>query len=424
MSGTCLNRSACFGAARAAIAAALMIATATPGSFAGTPPRIVTTQRAVVALDAFKPDDPLMTKAPQTAKALSATIVTAKFDNTPALKAFAEIAKQSGYVIEPYNSGGNNPTKYLNVTTNVVNQPFWAAMREICMRGNVALYYYGDDDPDKIQLMPSNYGQQNMMKAAASVQGPYMTVVTNIDRVNTVNMASPEKTDRKVNLQLYNFAEPKARPVQYKYNPTIDEAMDDNGNTMVPSSSDVNQGGMSSARGISWYTYVALPYPTTNPGKRIARIRGHIDAKVQLQSEPWEIVDPLKAKQETKTIGGKKYIFKSFKKGNDDNQYTLELEMFRGNDEDQNTFQQNAFSSQPNIKLIDNANGRYQAWGGGGSNDGDKVTRQFTLALRNRTAGGRASSDADKAPNKLIIELPSATQDVPIPFELVDLPMP
>src|SRR5687767_9000829 len=152
------------------------------------PTQVTTTQRAVIVPQAFAADHPVM-KNPQAAKALSATMVSAEFKNVRALDAFAELSKQTGYAIEPYNSGGNAQTRYGSVTATIKNQPFWAAVREICVRGNVGLYYYGDDDADKIQLMPTNYGQQHMMKAAASINGPFLTVVTSLERVNAVNMA-------------------------------------------------------------------------------------------------------------------------------------------------------------------------------------------------------------------------------------------
>jgi hypothetical protein len=396
-------------------------------ALAGTPrpQQIVTTQRAVVAAQAFKPDDPVM-KSPQAAKVLSATMVSAEFKNVPALKAFAELAQKSGYTIEPYDGGGTNPTRYGNVTATITNQPFWFAVREVCTRGNVGLYYYGGEEPDKIQLMPSNYGQQHMLKAAASIQGPYMTIVTYLTRVNSVAMGTPDKVDRKVNLQIQTFAEPKARPMHYSYQPVIDECVDDNGNSMIPDAKD--EGGrqqhMQSSRGVSFNGHVSLPYPTTNPGKRIARLRGHIDAKVQLSSEPWEIADPLKASETSKTVGGKKYTFKSLTK-NDNGQYNLQIIMYRGDNEDQRTFQQTAFSVEPVLKLTDAGNTRYQSHSSGGSSDGEKVTRHFTFARRG--SGGRASAGAAADapdPTKLVIELATTTQDVAIPFELVDLPLP
>jgi hypothetical protein len=412
------------GAALTAAAAMLLGPAATRPALAGTPrsQQVVTTQRAVVAPEAFKPNDPVM-QSPQAAKALSATLVSAKFENTPAMEAFAELTKKTGYVIEPYDSGGTNQTKYGRVTATITNQPFWFAVREICTRGNLSLYYYGDNEPDKIQLMPSNYGQQHAMKAPVSIQGPYMTVLNHLDRVNNVNMAAPDKVDRRVNLQIHTFAEPKARPTQYAYQPVVDEAIDDHGNSMVPDAGD-RQSNMQSARGVSFYGSVQLKYPTTNPGTRIARVRGHIDAKVQLQSEPWEIADPLKAAEQSKTFGDKKVTFKRLSRSGDGH-YALEFVFHRGDNEDQQAFQQNAFRTEPVVKLSDASGGRYQSYSSGGRGDANEVTRQFALQRRDSGARRAAGESPDAAePNKLVLEIPTAVQDVAIPFELVDLPLP
>ena len=385
------------------------------------PQPVVTTQRAVVAPEAFKPTDPVM-QSPQAAKALSATFVSAKFENTPAMEAFAELTKKTGYIIEPYEAG-TNQAKYGRVTATITNQPFWAAVREICARGNVSLYYYGDDAPDRIQLMPSNYGQQYAMKAPVSIQGPYMTVLNHLDRVNNVSMSAPDKVDRRVNLQIHTFAEPKARPTQYAYQPTVTEAIDDNGNSMVPDPTDPQQQNMQSPRGLSFYGNIRLKYPTTNPGKRIARVRGHIDAKVRLSSEPWEIADPLKAAEQTKTFGTKKVTFKRFTKSGT-GQYIAEFVFHRGDNEDAQEFQRNAFQTEPVLKLTDAGDGRYQSWAAGGSSVNDQATRQFTF--QRRDSGGRrvaASPDAAE-PTKLTLEVPTDVKDVAIPFELVDLPLP
>jgi hypothetical protein len=63
-------------------------------------------------------------------------------------------------------------------------------------------------------------------------------------------------------------------------------------------------------------------------------------------------------------------------------------------------------------------------WSSGGSSDGQKVTRQFTF--NRRAVDGRriASSPDAPEPDKLVIEIPTDVQDVAIPFELVDLPLP
>jgi hypothetical protein len=383
---------------------------------AGQPPRIVTTQRAVITPQAFAADDPVM-KDPKAAKTLSPTMVSATFANVPALKAFEELAKQTGYKIELYEPRGQ--TRFGNVTATIVNQPFWAAMREICIRGNVNLYYYGDEGNDRIPIMPSNYGGQGMMKAAASIKGPFMTVVSNIERVNTVNMGDPDKVDRSVNFQIYTFAEPKAIPTQYQYEPVVDEAVDDNGNSMMPTANPDQGRNMQSSRGIAWNGHFRLPYPTTNPGKRIAKVRGHMNAMIQLGSEPFEIADPLKASEQSKTVGGRKITFKSFKK-QDNGRYQLEMVVYRGADQDQQEFQQSTYNAQPQMELTDAGKGRYQIWSSGGHGSQDEITRQFTFSRR----GGEAAGAASPEPTKVTIQIPTATQEVAIPFELVDLPMP
>jgi hypothetical protein len=380
---------------------------------AGAPPRVVTTQRATVSAQAFAADDPVM-KDPVAAKALSPTMVSATFTATPAMRAFEELAKQSGYKIEPYDK---NQARYGNVTATINNQPFWSAMREVCTRANVSVYYYGDAEGDRIALMPTNYGNSGMIKAAASIKGPFMTVVENLERVNIVNMSDPDKVDRSIRIQLQTFAEPKVIPTQHAYRPTIEEAVDENGNSMMPT--DQQDQGTQSDRRIAFYGYIQLPYPTSNPGKRIAKVRGHIDAKIRLGSEAVEIDNPLGAKDVTRTVNGTKVTFKQMTR-EDDGRYKIELVYVRPADADAGPWQQEIYQTQPPMELIDPKQGRYQSYSSGGHGNQDEITREFSFQRRNNEPGAAKPPE----PTKLIIKLATATQDVAIPFELVDLPMP
>jgi hypothetical protein len=177
---------------------------------------------------------------------------------------------------------------------------------------------------------------------------------------------------------------------------------------------------MQSERGIAFNGYFQLPYPKTNPGKRIAKVRGHIDAKIQLGSEPFEIADPLKTKDVTKTIAGRKITFKSLTRDDQgEGRYQLELVVYRG-DQDMQTWQQDTYNTTPGMELIDPKQGRYQLWNSGGHGGQDEITRQFTFNRRSGEPGGGKPPE----PTKLFIKVPTATQDVAIPFELVDMPMP
>jgi hypothetical protein len=384
----------------------------------GQPRPIIATQPVIVSDKAFAPDDPAVAKTPAVATALTATLVNANFSNTPAMQAFADMAKQTGYKIELYQGGGG-PNRFGNVTYKASAQPFWAVMREICTRGNVGLYMWGDEDHDRIPILPSNYGDQNMFKASASVMGPYITIVTYLERVNTVNLAHPEKTERHIQIQMVTFAEPKAVPVQASWEASIDEAVDDNGNSMMPTAENRNNRNMQGSRGVSWQSNTNLPYPETNPGKRIAKLRGHSTAVVQLGSEPIDVPDPLKAAEMTKTVGGQRFTFKSLKKvDGQEGQYELSVVFYRDG-KDPETFNQ-MWQMTPNLKLTDAKGEVFRFGGGGGNGDGEKITRQFRFYNRN---GGRNAAPAAE-PAKLVITVPSATQQVNVPFELADLPLP
>jgi hypothetical protein len=119
----------------------------------GQPPRVATTQRATVAPAAFAATDPVMAN-PTAAKTLSATMVSAELKNIRRWQAFRGVEQAIGLQDRTVRGGQQGQIRGANVTATIVNQPFWAAMREVCTRGNVSLYYYGDEGADRIPIMP------------------------------------------------------------------------------------------------------------------------------------------------------------------------------------------------------------------------------------------------------------------------------
>jgi hypothetical protein len=369
-------------------------------------------QPVTISAQALPATHPAM-QSPQAASVLTATSITMKVQAAPAMTALAELSKQSGYEIRPYDA--RQTARGPSVSVEAVAQPFWAVLREICAKGNLNLYNNGGDTDRRIQIAPSNWGGQGMMKASASIKGPFMCTLSNLERINNVDMSKPGEVSRSISVQMNVFVEPKVHATQVSYQPVVDEAVDENGNSMVPEHRGDEHSSMQSGRGISWYASLTLPYPKSNPGHRIAKLSGHIGATLQLQSEPMEIDDPLNAAETTKSIGGRHFTFKSLKKEGD--RYMLEIVFYRDG-RDQQEFSQ-AFNESPSIKLTDAKGRAYRFYNSGGNGDGETITRRFTLQKRSRDA-----ADAPGEPVKLVIEVPTATQNVPIPFELIDLPMP
>jgi hypothetical protein len=337
--------------------------------------------------------------------------VTLNVTSMPALTALAELTKQTGYPIKPGYSGWFRG-KGANVSVSVKDVLFWVAVREICSRGNVNLSSNGGGDNNRaVQIMPGNYGGSGQMKAAASIMGPFLTCVSDIERENSVAMNAPNQTTRQIHIQLQTFVEPKVYISEAAYNPTIDEAVDENGNSMMPT---MHMGeSWQSDRDIAFGGRVSLPYPTTNPGTRIVKLRGHIPARVRMAAEPFTIDDPLKSPEVTKTIGGRKVGFKSLKpEGNDskNKRYRLEFQFLRGDDQDQDF--NRLWNEQLGVHLTDSNGteaGFYQS-GGTGNNEG--ITRYFTF------------QNLPGAPVKLVIDVATGVQEINIPFELANLPMP
>ena len=395
---------------------AVALSTTLFGQAARTPQPAPTTQQATIKPTAFAPDDPLVT--PELAKAVAPRLVSLKVQNVPALTAFTELAKQSGYEIRPGYDGmftqrqrGHN----LNVTLDIQNQPFWVVVREIGSRGSINLYDSGGSEDRTIQIAPGNYGGDGALRAAASIRGPFLVVVGDLQRVNSVNMAKPGEVDRKIAIQIRTYVEPKIVASQVSYEPVIEEAVDDNGNSMnVPPREHDN---MQSGRGVAWYGHFQLPYPTTNPGKRIAKIKGHIPATIQMASEPMEIADPLKASETTKTLGKRKVTFKSLTKNGDN--YNLALVFYRDANADNEAYNRLWNETIP-MKLTDANNRAFRYYNSGGSGSGDSITRNFTF----QPPSGRTGANKPGEPTKLTIEVPTGTMEIAIPFELVNLPMP
>jgi hypothetical protein len=393
------------------IAASCLVASIAFG--AAAPKAQPATRPATINPRAYNPEDASIT--PQLAKILTAKPVSLDLKDTPALTAIEQLAKASGYSIKPgSDTWFRQGQKPKNVTLSMSNQPFWVVMREICARANINLWNNGGGNETGIQIAPGNYGYNGMMRSAASIQGPFLSVITDLRRINTVNMSDPKKVDRKIQIQMQTFAEPGVKMAQMSYQPSVVEAADDNGNAMVPEAQP-DRRNMQGSNGNSWYGTMSIPYPTTNPGTRIAKLKGTIDGSLHMQSEPVEFVDPLKATNASKTLGAQKVELSFLKKDGDN--YSAEIIIYRG-EQDQQAFNR-SLNQQPSLHLTDAQNREYQTQFRGATSDGTKNTLQYQFRPTSRDAASKPSE-----PTKLAMEITTAMQDIEVPFELNDLPLP
>jgi len=366
------------------------------------------TQPAIVSVDAFPADAKL---APELAAKFKAKLVTLNVTNMPALQAMTELAKVSGYTIKPaydnvFSNGNRRPG---NITISAVDQPFWSVFRDICVQGNISIYNNGGESDRTIRIAPGNYNGPSGMRGTVSIKGPFMFVPTYLERENSIHMASPNKVNRNIYVQSQMYVEPSATIAEMSYDPIVDEATDDHGNSMASDKLANRPTNMQQSRGIGSYCRMSMRYPTTNPGSHITTIKGHIAAMVAGGGGgTLEAPDPLNAAETTKTVAGRSITFHSLKK--EGSRYVLELVMHRGDGDTQQFYR--SFNAPLVCHLTDAKDEEATSYMMGGSGNGDSITRRFGF-----DAGANP-------PTKLVVDVPGGLQQIDIPFELANLPLP
>ena len=364
------------------------------------------------------------------------TLVSLNVNDGVADAVFAELSKQSNYPLVPFDERAWGNALLPRVTVSLENAPFWKAMREVCAITGVTLYSSGSGDRH-IMLMPVRQGRQpNSMKCPAVFSGPFMLVAASIQRSSYVDLSVPDKPNRNAGLTLVGYAEPKIKVVRTFYSAEVDEAVDEKGNSLLGPQAQGQRtvmayGRVGTGSGLTWQMYVGLQTPP-GTGEKIAKLRGKAKVSIQTKSEVLEIPDILKAEDVTKTVAGYTITFKKLTKTND-TLYSADIVLSREGGLDQQQISE--LMTSPSARLIDEQSGQEYAgmtggWGGGnirvvvnnpgvrGGADaqGGKQEIKLQFYARNRIAGAE--------PTKLVWEFTTEAQELAIPFEFTDLPLP
>jgi hypothetical protein len=348
---------------------------------------------------------------PEFSELPAATRVTLRVEKAQITKVMADLSQATGFTIKPEWQGAFQQNRTSLVTASLDGQNFWSALREIGVKANVSLSYNYDSER-AITLRP-NYGGDDALHAPATISGPFMVALVNLYRTNIIDMAEPSTVQRRVHLQFHTFAEPKIGLLSGQYQPTIDEATDDHGNPMAPTSS--SPMNMQSAQGIFWWGNTELQYPANNPGQRIAKVRGWFRANAQSAGQIVEINDPLHAPTTQKSAGGGKVVFQKLTKVDDAN-YSAQF-MISGPEEG-GEGRMIRGGGRPPVRLLGAGNRSWQINGWQTAPMGNVV--QYTVSFTNQYGPDRATG----APMRLVWEIPTGVTNFKVPFEFTDLPMP
>ncbi|MFI5381518.1 MAG: hypothetical protein ACHRHE_19650 [Tepidisphaerales bacterium] len=341
------------------------------------------------------------------------TLITLHLKGALPRQAFDEFFQQAGATLRvvPDNLWDSRPFSPADV--DIEAQPYWVALPELCKTYDVQVQNAGDRD---VSVVDKTSQYRLFGKAPRVVHGPFMVIAQSVSRSQWAELNFNQNVSKHCAVQLIVLAEPKLRVLQGAYVAHIDEAVDENGNSLLmPAAQQIE--GVQRLTGCAWNLQATLK-PADPLGDRIARLSGTARYWIQTRSEKTEIANLAEAKDRSQQVGGRAFVVKELKKQGEMWQIKLSFSRFAWGGADMGSLQDPNGST---IRLLD-ADGRTLPRIGG-------VATNFTAdnMMEMLFSFGRpASTAADKVPDpaKLVVEIPTEMKEMTVPFEFTDLPMP
>ncbi len=348
---------------------------------------------------------------------------------------FADLSKQSGVNLEPYPSELWDMRQWPTVSIDIDNQPFWTAMRALTDVTGIDLRQWNDH----LNLMQSGNGQR---AGRVYVSGPFQISLLSAMRTQSINYGVNEQVNSNFQLTFAAMAEPKLGVLRSSYLAKIDEATDDQGNSLLagaklPGMIDraVRQlanrqmeAAMSMNGGGGFWNFTSnMDFPL-DAGRRLALLRGSIGVVLRTASEAVEVPDLLTADNVVRLAGGWKFTVLRLKKV--ENRYELPVSIAWQGGPRVNSGQVNivADSGITSLKLFD-AEGK-QFPNGGMQTSGNGQVEQCTFlfnANSSEAGNARAVGGARQKvgePAKAAWRVATEMKEIRVPFEFKDVPLP
>jgi hypothetical protein len=241
----------------------------------------------------------------------------------------------------------------------------------------------------------------------AVVRGPFLIVANQISRSQSIELGlnGAERSDFSVQMCIY--PEPKIVVVRGNGLLQIQEAVDDNGNSLLSPLAERSPVFAGGQMGIPIDARLNWP---KNPGKRIVRLVCSTTFELQTKSQKLEIPDILNARAQTQSLGGSLISFKGIHKNGE----LWELQLSGSTAA---PLQQ--MMLQNRLQLLDAQGRPLERRGMSGQGAGNQMNFQLLFAAPLRPGSGQTGD-----PSKLIWDVPVETKPVPVQFEFRDLPMP
>jgi hypothetical protein len=268
--------------------------------------------------------------------------------------------------------------------------------------------------------MTLSQGDGQQMKGPSHIEGPFMVIATGANESNSVTFANPGQRSSNVSITLQAFVEPKLKVVGRAHSPVIEELTDEAGRSLI----DDAQRGQAQGYPTRVETHfrdptfqVAVPVPAGR-AKKINRLKGYIRLLAQTKTDRIEVPDIAKAKGTVYTKGGWRLEVQDVAENG--GQYKLQMEITRDVPSRPRQGQPPKYEWRDRldgnaIQLLDAEGRRLErsTYSMNGQNHIYKCEMNFR---RQGTPAG--------PPARLVWEFPTEAQELRIPFEFKDLPLP
>lgn len=334
-------------------------------------------------------------------------------DATPA-DAFDALFAQAGgtYTTQPPNllkSTDDMPP----ININMEKGNFWEVLKQLCEQAGVSPQQgYGGQGSG---MVFTKSGDSGWTKYPSVTHGGFLIMVRSISYSKSIDLARPDNAQDNLSVQFYAYPEPGLHVVRANYQVNLDEAVDDEGNSLLRD--DRNSNDWSSGRQNVWQFQSQLD-GSAALGNKIAHLKGSAKFGVQAEMVKIEIPDVMKAKNVTKTAGDVKITLEEVKQQGSSDNYSAKIVVSRpGNDRYGVDMQ--------SIQLLD-ADGQplgNQGYGGGSGSNGE-YTYTMNFARYTRSYGPDGQQAKPGIPATLVWEVPTKVTEITVPFEFKDLPLP
>jgi hypothetical protein len=354
-------------------------------------------------------------------------------DATPQ-EVFAELARQGGVPIEAYRSSLWRQKDWPKVTLDLADEPFWSAMRQVCVKSGLRpLYDGGDGAPGRVVLLADVVGD---MTAPAAFSSSFMVLVNSLTKVpEFLADEGPPQAEgpggkgpaggaakmpgENLELQLTFYADPKWRILGHPDEAAIASVTDDKGNPLaVPAPMRLQ---VFKDSPIWQMRTVVRGVP---PGcARLTGLKGSFRIILLEQSEPVEMADVMNARNVSRRAGKQSLTLREVTKENDGQVYRVKLLLSRNGLSAQEWRQAREVEG---VSLFDGRGRAMTRSGFDAQEEADQVLYDMQFvpgAGEDDARGARGQDDGRQAPAKLVCRVPLEPREVTVPFEFGAMPV-